>query len=57
MSSGRQKRWTRAADADVLCNTATVYAAANFLHMDVSHMKIIKAMFPATVGRYAGLEA
>jgi alkylation response protein AidB-like acyl-CoA dehydrogenase len=35
--------------------------AAIFLHMDatvdVSHMKIIKAMFPATAGKYAGPEA
>ncbi|OJV03941.1 MAG: hypothetical protein BGO06_07960 [Shinella sp. 65-6] len=35
--------------------------AAIFLHMDgtvdVSRMKIIKAMFPATAGKYAGPES
>jgi hypothetical protein len=35
--------------------------AAIFLHMDatvdISRMKIIKAMFPETAGKYAGPEA
>lgn len=36
-------------------------AAAIFLHMDatvdISHMKIVKAMFPDTAGKYAVPEA
>ena len=35
--------------------------AAIFLHMDasvdISHMKIVKSLFPATAGKYAGPEA